>query len=175
MLAAPVRLRHRQIVLERGVRLLERVLELVALEDVVVAARRMIVALLRVDRATDGPDRAGLTLDPDDDALVVPRVVHSVEQTLRKPCAVRRDLHTTDYTIARVLRLGSFLRNPFSFLFARSRTEEAVVAYLLREHGAGRRVDDILEDPYVKNRLSAEQQRRMLERADVIHALSEQH
>jgi len=98
-----------------------------------------------------------------------------VEQTLRKPCAVRRDLHTADYTIARVLRLGSFLRNPFSFLFARSRTEEAVVAYLLREHGAGRRVDEILEDPYVKNRLSAEQQRRMLERADVIHALSEQH
>jgi len=98
-----------------------------------------------------------------------------VEQTLRKPCAVRRDLHTADYTIARVLRLGSFLRNPFSFLFARSRTEEAVVAYLLREHGAGRRVDDILEDPYVKNRLSAEQQRRMLERADVIHALSKQH
>jgi hypothetical protein len=103
-------------------------------------------------------------------------VVHPVEQPLREPVAlVRRDLHNPDYTIAAVLRLGSFLRNPFSFLFARSRTEEAVVAYLLREHGAGRRVDEILEDPYVKNRLSPEQQRRMLERADVIHALAEQH
>jgi len=98
-----------------------------------------------------------------------------VEQTLRKPRAVRRDLHKPDYTIARVLRLGSFLRNPFSFLFARSRTEDAVVAYLLREHGAGRHVDDILEDPYVKNRLTPEQQRRMLERPDVIHALAGQH
>jgi hypothetical protein len=71
--------------------------------------------------------------------------------------------------------LARFWRNPFSFLFARSRTEEAVVAYLLREHGAGRRVDEILEDPYVKNRLSPEQQKRMLSRADVIHALGEQH
>jgi hypothetical protein len=53
--------------------------------------------------------------------------------------------------------------------------EEAVVAYLLREHGAGRRVDEILEDAYVKNRLSPEQQKRMLSRADVIHALGEQH
>jgi len=73
-----------------------------------------------------------------------------------------------------VLRLASFLRNPFSFLFARSRMEQAVVGYLLREHGAGRRVDEILEDPYVRNRLTPEQQRRMLERADVIRALTEQ-
>jgi hypothetical protein len=74
-----------------------------------------------------------------------------------------------------VVRLSSFLRNPFSFLFAKSRAEEAVVAYLLREHGAGRRVDEILQDPYVRNRLSEQQQRRMLARPDVIHALGAQH
>ena len=74
-----------------------------------------------------------------------------------------------------MVRLASFLRNPFSFLFAKSRTEEAVIAYLLREHGAGRRVDQILEDPYVRNRLSETQQRRMLARPDVIHALRQQH
>jgi len=74
-----------------------------------------------------------------------------------------------------VLKLRTFLQNPFSFLFAKSRTEEAVIAYLLREHGSGRRVDEILEDPYVQNRLTPEQQRRMLSRADVIHALGEQH
>ncbi|MGH3000830.1 MAG: hypothetical protein ACRDNM_16175 [Gaiellaceae bacterium] len=74
-----------------------------------------------------------------------------------------------------MLKLRSFLQNPFSFLFAKSRTEEAVIAYLLREHGAGRRVDEILEDPYVQNRLTPEQQRRMLARPDVIHALSAQH
>jgi hypothetical protein len=98
-----------------------------------------------------------------------------MEHPLREPAAVGRDLHRPDYTIARVPRLASFLRNPFSFLFARSGKEEAVVAYLLREHGAGRRVDEILDDPYVKNRLSPEQQKRMLSRADVIHALGEQH
>ena len=74
-----------------------------------------------------------------------------------------------------MLKLRTFLQNPFSFLFAKSRTEEAVIAYLLREHGSGRRVDEILEDPYVQNRLTPEQQRRMLSRADVIHALGEQH
>lgn len=74
-----------------------------------------------------------------------------------------------------MVRLTAFLRSPFSFLFAKSRTEEAVVAYLLREHGAGRRVDEILQDPYVRNRLSEQQQRRMLARPDVIHALGAQH
>ena len=98
-----------------------------------------------------------------------------MEQTLRKPCAVRRDLHRPDYTIAHVLRLGSFLRNPFSFLFARSGTEDRVAAYVIREHGRGRPLRDILEDPYVKNRMTPEQQRRMLERPDVIHALAGQH
>jgi hypothetical protein len=74
-----------------------------------------------------------------------------------------------------VTKLASWLRNPFSFLFTRSSKEDAVVAYLLREHGNGRRVDEILQDPYVENRLSPEQQKRMLARADVIHALGVQH
>jgi len=70
-----------------------------------------------------------------------------------------------------MLRITSVLRGPFSFLFAKSSVEEHVVAYLLREHGAGRRVEEVLQDPYVQNRLSPEQQRRMLARADVVHAL----
>jgi hypothetical protein len=69
--------------------------------------------------------------------------------------------------------LGSFLRNPFSFLFAKSSTEERVAAYLLREHRRGRRVDEILRDRYVQNRLTPQQQARLLDRADVIHALGE--
>jgi len=73
-----------------------------------------------------------------------------------------------------MLRLASFVRNPFAFLFAKTSTEEHVVAYLLREHGSGRRVEEILQDAYVQNRLSPEQQRRMLTRPDVIHALGEQ-
>lgn len=73
-----------------------------------------------------------------------------------------------------MLRLASFVRNPFAFLFAKTSAEEHVVAYLLREHGSGRRVEEILQDAYVQNRLSPEQQRRMLTRADVVHALGEQ-
>lgn len=73
-----------------------------------------------------------------------------------------------------MLRLGAFLRNPFSFLFARTEAEQVVAAYLLREHGNGRRVEEILQDPYVQNRLTVEQQKRLLARPDVIHALGAQ-
>ena len=52
--------------------------------------------------------------------------------------------------------------------------EEQVVAYLVREHARGRKVSEILEDRYVQNRLSPQQQARLLERPEVIHALGEQ-
>jgi hypothetical protein len=72
-----------------------------------------------------------------------------------------------------VLRLASVLRNPFSFLFTRSTAEEQVVAYLTREHRRGRNVADILTDRYVVNRLTPEQQLRLLDRPDLIHVLGE--
>jgi hypothetical protein len=73
-----------------------------------------------------------------------------------------------------VLQLGSFLRNPFSFLFARSSAEEQVVAYLTREHRRGRAVSDILDDRYVQNRMTPEQQLRLLDRPELIKTLGEQ-
>jgi len=73
-----------------------------------------------------------------------------------------------------VQRLGSVLRNPFSFLFTRSSAEEQVVAYITREHRRGRRLAEVLQDRYVQNRLSAQQQSRLLEREDVVRALGEQ-
>jgi hypothetical protein len=97
-----------------------------------------------------------------------------LEHPLREPPAVGRDLHDTDYTIDLVQKLGSFLRNPFSFLFAQSSAEENVAAYVLREHGNDRRIEEILLDPYVQNRLSLEQQRRLLARPEIVHALGEQ-
>jgi hypothetical protein len=72
-----------------------------------------------------------------------------------------------------VLRLGSVLRNPFSFLFTRSTAEEQVVSYLTREHRRGRSVADIFTDRYVVNRLSPEQQRRLLDRPELVRALGE--
>ncbi|HXR11693.1 MAG TPA: hypothetical protein VN770_05315 [Gaiellaceae bacterium] len=73
-----------------------------------------------------------------------------------------------------MLRFASLLRSPFSFLFTKPSAEEHVVAYVLREHGSGRRLEEILQDPFVQNRLSPEQQQRMLARPDVIHVLGEQ-
>jgi hypothetical protein len=73
-----------------------------------------------------------------------------------------------------VFRLASFLTNPFSFLFTRSSAEEQVVAYITREHRRGRRLGEILEDRYVQNRLTPQQQARLLDRSDVVQALGEQ-
>jgi hypothetical protein len=73
-----------------------------------------------------------------------------------------------------VARLADVLRNPFSFLFARSSKEDQVVAYITREHRRGRRLADILEDRYVQNRLTKQQQLRLLERPEVVKALGEQ-
>jgi hypothetical protein len=71
-------------------------------------------------------------------------------------------------------RLAGFLRNPFSFLFTRSSAEEQVVAYLTREHRRGRAVADILQDRYVQNRLTPQQQARLLDRPEVVRTLGEQ-
>jgi len=70
-------------------------------------------------------------------------------------------------------RLSSLLRGPFSFLFARSSTEDRVAAYVIREHARGRGLSEILDDRYVENRLSPEQKRRLLDRPEIVHALGE--
>ena len=72
-----------------------------------------------------------------------------------------------------MVKLANVLRNPFSFLFARSSQEERVAAYVIREHERGRSLDDILDDPYVRNRLTPAQQARLLDRADIIRAVGE--
>ena len=70
-------------------------------------------------------------------------------------------------------RLSSFLRNPFSFLFAGSGKEERLAAYVIREHERGRPLAEILEDPYIRNRATPHEQARLLDRPEVIHALGE--
>ena len=54
-----------------------------------------------------------------------------------------------------------------------SSKEEALAAYIVREHQLGRSIEEILDDPYLKNRASEEQRRRLLERPEVIHAIGE--
>ncbi len=60
----------------------------------------------------------------------------------------------------------------FSFLFSRGSAEEHVARYVVREHDRGRSLTEILEDKYVQNRLTPEQQKRLLDRPEIIEAFS---
>ncbi len=66
----------------------------------------------------------------------------------------------------------SGFKNMFSFLFSRGSAEEHVARYVIREHDRGRSLNEILEDKYVKNRLTPEQQRRLLDRPEIIESFS---
>ena len=70
-----------------------------------------------------------------------------------------------------MVRFSSFLRNPFSFLFAASSKEQRIAAYVIREHDRGRRLDEIVDDPYVRNRVTQAELARLLARPEVIEAL----
>ena len=48
-----------------------------------------------------------------------------------------------------------------------------MATYVIREHERGRNLADILDDSYVKNRLTTPQISRMLDRPEVIRALGE--
>ena len=66
----------------------------------------------------------------------------------------------------------SSFKNLFSFLFQKSSAEEHVARYVIREHDGGRSLNEILKDKYVQNRLTPEQQRRLLDRPEIIEAIS---
>ena len=70
-------------------------------------------------------------------------------------------------------RIPDIIRSPFAFLFARSQKEELIAEYIVREHHRGRPLNDILEDPYVTNRATPDQMRRVFERPELIHALGD--
>jgi hypothetical protein len=70
-------------------------------------------------------------------------------------------------------RLSQFFKNPFGSLFARSSREDQLAAYVIREHGLGRSITEIMDDPYLRNRSSPEDRRRLLERPDVIRAVGD--
>src|SRR5262249_28506375 len=96
-LVVAVPLGHGEVVLERLVRLLQRVPELVALEHVILRPRLLRLAPMRIDRTADRPDAAFFPLDPDDDYLGVAGRVDAVEHALGEPTAVGGRLHDQDY------------------------------------------------------------------------------
>jgi hypothetical protein len=65
------------------------------------------------------------------------------------------------------------IRGAFSFLSSRTRSEDRMAEYVIREHRRGRPLRDILDDNYVTNRCSTEQIKRLLDRPEVVHALGD--
>jgi len=61
-------------------------------------------------------------------------------------------------------------KNLFSFLFQRSSAEEHVARYVVREHERGRGLEEILQDKYVQNRLTPEQQQEQATAEAPLHA-----
>jgi len=52
--------------------------------------------------------------------------------------------------------------------------EERVIEYVIREVRNGRRLMVVMEDPYVRNRLSEAKRENVLENAEVIEALEDE-
>jgi len=70
-------------------------------------------------------------------------------------------------------KISNLFRNPFSFFGTRSQKEEALAAYVIREHERGRSLAEIMDDPYMRNRATEQERARILDRPEVIHALGE--
>lgn len=49
--------------------------------------------------------------------------------------------------------------------------EERVVEYVVRELEKGRRLMEVVEDPYVRNRLNEKKRARMLENPEIVDAV----
>jgi hypothetical protein len=70
-------------------------------------------------------------------------------------------------------RFSQLLRNPFTFLFTRSPTEDRISAYVIREHERGRSLAEILDDPYIRNRTTPQERERLLDRPEIIRAVGD--
>jgi len=57
---------------------------------------------------------------------------------------------------------------------ATDEAEQRVVEYVIREVNNGRRLTEVLQDPYVRNRLSDERVQHVMENPEVLNALEEQ-
>ncbi len=72
------------------------------------------------------------------------------------------------------MRISVNGRNPFGFLFVTSRREQYLAQYVVREYARGRSLQDVLDDPYMRNRTTPAGRARLLERPEVIAAIGEQ-
>jgi len=131
---------------------------------------------MRIHRTTNRPQCSRPALDPDHDTLLATGVVPSLDDSLGKPACRFLHLHGSrvyETRLRAVARAIDILRSPFAFLFTRPQKEELIAEYVVREHHRGRSLGDILDDPYITNRCTPPQVRRVLERPEVIHAIGD--
>jgi hypothetical protein len=69
---------------------------------------------------------------------------------------------------------GRSMRNPFAFLAVRSKREGYLEQYVLRQFARGRPLEKILEDRYVRNRSTAAERARLLDRPEIVAAIGRQ-
>lgn len=62
--------------------------------------------------------------------------------------------------------------NRFRFFSGSSRREASLARYVLREHARGRPLAEVVDDPYVRNWSTPEELSRLLDRPEVVAALS---
>jgi hypothetical protein len=72
------------------------------------------------------------------------------------------------------MRISFNGKNPFGFLFATSRREQYLARYVVREYGRGRSLQEVLDDPYIRNRTTPAERARLLEQPEVVAAIGEQ-
>jgi hypothetical protein len=72
------------------------------------------------------------------------------------------------------MRISFNGRNPFGFLFVTSRREQYLAQYVVREYARGRSLQEVLDDPYIRNRTTPSERARLVERPEVIAAIGEQ-
>jgi hypothetical protein len=65
-------------------------------------------------------------------------------------------------------------RTFFAGFFGRSRRDQFLEQYVLREHARGRRLEEILEDPYLRNRTTEAERARLLDRPEIVAAVRRQ-
>jgi len=70
--------------------------------------------------------------------------------------------------------MASRLREFFAGLFGRTRREQYLEQYVLREHARGRSFEEILNDRFVQNRTSEAERARLLDRPNIVAALGRQ-
>ena len=61
----------------------------------------------------------------------------------------------------------------FMFVFSRPRSEELAAEHVIQEHHLGRVFSDILHDPYITDRCSSAEIRRLLDHPEIVRAVGD--